>query len=200
MAAMSTPTTLPEAIRQQLDKSVPDYFAFFGLDERLALDADSLQSVFYEQSRLLHPDRFARASATDRNDSIRASSLLNDGYRTLRDPLRRAEYVLSRHGFDIGEQRSNNVPPELLEEVFELNMALDELRDGDEDARPQLVEARERFLAMRTESDAALLVEFAAWDANRATDTLQRIRSILNRRRYIQNLVRDVEVALADPQ
>lgn len=189
--------TLPEEIRSQLESASPDYFAFFGLEEHLTVDPGALQTLFYERSRQLHPDRFARASDADRADSIRASSLLNDGYRTLREPLRRAEYLLSRHGFDIGEQRSNNVPPELLEEVFELNMALDELRSGDDDARPQLEEARERFLAMREECDASLAEQFAVWDAGRQKETLAEIRAILNRRRYIQNLVRDVESALA---
>ncbi len=56
--------------------------------------------------------------------------MLNDAYRTLRDPVARAEYLLKEEGFEIGEQRRKNVPPELLEEVFELNMALEELRDG----------------------------------------------------------------------
>ncbi len=52
--------------------------------------------------------------------------------------MKRAEYLLTEEGFPIGEQRSRDVPPELLEEVFELNMMLEELRSGDESARPQL--------------------------------------------------------------
>ncbi len=192
----NTSSLLPQEIRQQLEATVPDYFAFFGFPEHLAIDLGELQKRFYGRSRVLHPDRFARASAMEQADSLRASSLLNDGYRTLRDPLERAEYVLTRHGFDIGDQRSNNVPPELLEEVFELNVALDELRHGDEDARPQLQEAQSRFLAMRDECDHSIQALFTRWDDTRQRDTLAEIRAILNRRRYIQNLVRDVEAAL----
>jgi len=191
---------LPEEIRVQLEAASPDYFAFFGGGECLTVDGDALRTRFYEQSRLLHPDRFARASAAERSDSLRASSLLNDAYRTLKDPLSRAEYVLTHHGFDIGEQRSNNVPPELLEEVFELNMALDELRGGDQDARPQLEQAQARFASMREECDTALTALFAAWDERREHETLGNIRAILNRRRYIQNLIRDAEIALASSQ
>lgn len=213
----SSTTTLPAGmvspeIRAELAKPNPDYYVFFGLPESLQIDLQELQRIFYERSRLLHPDRFARANAADRARSIEASSVLNDGYRTLRDPLRRAEYVLSRHGFNIGEQRSSNVPPELLEEVFELNMALEELRSGDEDARSQLEEARERFLAMQNEIDNTVESLFARWDEAKRAGTsdaensagepasksiLSEIRSALNRRRYIQNLVRDVEAALA---
>lgn len=193
----STTSSLPHEIREQLDVSLPDYFLFFGLPEQLGIDVDALQTLFYERSRQLHPDRFVRGSAADRSDSLKASSILNDGYRILKDPLRRAEYLLTRHGFDIGEQRSNNVPPELLEEVFELNMALDELRSGDDEARPQLEEARQRFLSLREECDTSLNEHFAAWDSQHLRDTLAQIRAILNRRRYIQNLVRDVEAALS---
>lgn len=197
MATVSSPAGLiPEEIRAQLNAASPDFFAFLGFTEHLAVDEADLQKRFYERSRQLHPDRFARASAAERADSLQASSLLNDAYRTLRDPLQRAEYVLTRHGFDIGEQRSTNVPPELLEEVFELNMALDELRSGDEDVRPQLVEAEKHFLDMRADCDTQLRELFSAWDKQRAQETLAAIRAILNRRRYIQNLVRDVEAAL----
>ena len=61
--------------------------------------------------------------------------MLNDAFRTLRDPVSRAEYFLRESGLEL----SKDAPPELLEEVFELNMALEELRGGDESARPQLV-------------------------------------------------------------
>ena len=64
------------------------------------------------------------------------------------DPVERAEYLLTLEGFDIGEQRSKDVPPELLEEVFELNMALEEMRGGDDSARPQLEQAEKNFASM----------------------------------------------------
>lgn len=198
----TAPSVIPPEIREQALSASPDFFALMGLTERLVVDTAALQKTFYERSRVLHPDRFARAGASDRELSIQVSSLLNDAYRTLRDPLKRAEYVLTRHGFDIGEQRSSNVPPELLEEVFELNMALEELRSGDEDARPHLESAKSHFLRMQAEIDEGLQGAFARWDRAGADSSVSRamlaeIRGSLNRRRYIQNLLRDVEAALA---
>jgi molecular chaperone HscB len=169
------------------------FFALFGIPETLALDADDLQRRFYDLSRRLHPDLFTRKSEQERQNSLEASSVLNDGYRTLRDPVKRAEYVLKTHGFDIGEQRSKDVPPELLEEVFELNMALEEIRGGDDSARPQLEEAREKFTRMLGSTDEELKAEFERYDASHERDVLSRIRQILNRRRYIRNLVNEVE-------
>lgn len=172
---------------------VNDYYGVFGLDRKLALDAEALQTKFYQLSRLLHPDRFIRRSEIERNYSLDATSLLNTGYRVLRSPVERAEYVLKQEGFDIGEQRSKDVPPELLEEVFELNMALEELKMGDSDARQSVEDARRKFVGMRDSIDAELGGLFRQWDETQDRAVLQQIRGLLNRRRYIMNLVNEVE-------
>jgi molecular chaperone HscB len=172
-----------------------DYFEFLGLDGKLAIDLRDLEQRYYKLSRTWHPDRFARGTEAEKQQALDNTALLNDAYRTLRDPIKRAEYVLSRAGLDVAHQSTKNVPPELLEEVFELNMALEELRSGDEEARPQLEQARERFLAMRAESDRELEEQFAAHDGGSA-EAIASMRSILNRRNYIRNLVSEVEKTL----
>ena len=174
----------------------PGYYEFFGLEPRLALDEQELQTRFYKLSREWHPDRFSTKSAAEQQRALDATAILNDGYRVLKDPVRRAEYVLKQNGFDIGEQRSKDVPPELLEEVFELNMALEEMRAGDASVRPQLETARAHFVGMRTETDGRLGELFARYDAARDTAVLGEIRGVLNRRRYIENLVREVDKTL----
>ncbi|MBV8834422.1 MAG: Fe-S protein assembly co-chaperone HscB [Acidobacteriaceae bacterium] len=178
-----------------------NFYEFFGLDKKLVIDNDHLQKRFYDLSRQWHPDRFSRKSPEEQAQALEATSVLNDGYRTLRDPVRRAEYLLTEEGFPIGEQRSKDVPPELLEEVFELNMALEELKGGDEDARPQLETARVNFVRLRTDIDGELEDLFARYDAaepesESARQALHEIRGVLNRRRYIENLIRDVDRAL----
>lgn len=174
-----------------------DYYAFFGLERKLTLDASQLQKRFYELSREYHPDRFAQKSAEERLKAEEASAILNDGYRVLRDPVQRAEYVMKQEGFDVGEQRSKDVPPELLEEVFELNMALEELRHGDEDARASLREAHGKFVGMRAAADEELASLGKRFDETQDRAVLQQIRGVLNRRRYIRNLVAEVEKELA---
>ena len=181
-----------------LQRPTPDYYRFFGLPKRLAIDGRELQKRFYDMSRILHPDRFLRRAPTERQYSLEATAILNDAYRVLRDPVSRAEYVLTENGFDIGEQRSKDVPPELLEEVFELNMALEELRSGDSGARPQLEEARSRFLALRNAIDGELQQLFEKYDAGGDRAVLAQIRGILNRRNYIRNLVGEVEKHLIE--
>jgi molecular chaperone HscB len=175
-----------------------DYYRVLGIEPKLQLNLNELQQLFYGRSRELHPDRFARAEASVRDAALEESSLLNDAYRTLRDPARRAEYFLKHKGFDIGEQGTKDVPPELLEEVFELNMALEELKAGDESARPQLTQARDQFAALLAQSDNELEQMFAAHDATPGEQVLKQIRGLLNRRRYIQNLLRDVNGYLSN--
>lgn len=164
-----------------------DYFQALQYPEpRLRLDLDDLQKRFYARSRELHPDRFARASAAEQQAALQASSVLNDAYRALKDRVQRAEYFLKREGLEAGELRA---PADLLEEVFELNMALEELQSGDESARPQVEAARAKFESMRSQLDAALEELFAAYDAARDRSMLEKIRGLLNRRKYVTNLI-----------
>jgi molecular chaperone HscB len=174
-----------------------DYFAIFGIEKKLALDVEDLQRRFYANSREWHPDRHARAGALQLAYAEEASATLNDAWRILRNPVTRAEYVLKGEGFDIGEQRGRDVPPELLEEVFELNMALEEARDGDAGAKSEVATALIKFEKVLAEIDSQRDALFSAYDATPIRETLTTLRSLLNRRKYLQNLVRDARAALA---
>jgi molecular chaperone HscB len=159
------------------------YYEFLDLPRKLALDPKELERRFYALSRQYHPDMHARKSPPERLEAEENTALLNNAYRALRDPITRAEYLLKLEGFDIGEHGSKDVPPELLEEVFELNMALEEA-----DA-PQIDAARERFEGMRGELDREMQQKFEEWDRTGSSDTLAAIRGLLNRRKYIGNLI-----------
>jgi len=163
---------------------VPDYFEAFGMPRQLEIDLKDLEKKFYALSRKLHPDLFARKSAKEQADALEVSAVLNDAYRVLRDPIARALYVLKQEGLDIGEQGTKDVPPELLEEVFELNMALE-----DENARDEVLAARGRFEGMRDEIDTSMRGQFVEWDRTHERSVLDAIRGQLNRRKYITNLI-----------
>ena len=102
-----------------------DYFSFFGLPRRLGIDESELEKTFYSLSRQFHPDYFMGASPEERQASVERSSMLNDAYRTLRDPVKRAGYLLQLQGYKEAEKKA---PPDLLEEVFELNMQVEQLK------------------------------------------------------------------------
>lgn len=173
-----------------------DYYELFGIPRLLNISLEDLQKRFYELSRQLHPDRFMRKPEAERQHALDMSSALNDANRTLKDPIKRAQYLLKLEGFEIGEQGSKDVPPELLEEVFELNMALEEMRGGDSTARPQLEQADSTFTRMMKEVDERLQALFENYDGAPQRGTLAEIRGVLNRRKYIQNLLHEVHSEL----
>ena len=119
-----------------------DYFSYFGLPPKLNLDVITLEKDFYQLSRKLHPDLNARAGSKEQEWSLEQSSRLNDAYRTLKDPIKRTQYLLHLEGIQLeeqskaateqarasGEAKKQIVPPDLLEGVFELNMQVEELR------------------------------------------------------------------------
>jgi molecular chaperone HscB len=200
-----------------------NYFSFFGLPRKLNLDVPSLEREFYELSRKLHPDLNARADKREQEWSLEQSSLLNDAYRTLKDPIKRTQYLLQLEGVELEEQskiateqaratgavKKQIVPPDLLEEVFDLNMQLEELRMNkkmgeDDPALVQDLEAHKgQFEKKYEELAEELKTHWSRWDATLDGDNdaerrgaLDSMVDLLNRRSYIRNLVRDVNEAL----
>jgi molecular chaperone HscB len=177
-----------------LQPPTPDYFAFFNLDRHLNLDLDELQRRYYSLSRMIHPDRFQRGTPREKRFSLDATAILNDAFRKLRDPVARAEYVLKEEGFTPAERKSKRVPPELLEEVFEVNMALEKLRGGDLSVRPAVETALVKFRRLRDDADTELTALFAEFDGG-GREALAKIRALLDRRSYIDSLIEEVEEA-----
>jgi molecular chaperone HscB len=200
-----------------------DYFTFFGLPRKLNIDAALLEGEFYNLSRKLHPDLYARTNQQEQEWSMEQSSQLNDAYRTLKDPIKRTQYLLGLEGVKLeeqsksatdkarqtGEVKKQVVPPDLLEEVFELNVQLEELRAsrkmGEDD--PELKKELEAHKAEFEKQISGLFEELKEywnqWDklidhgSDEARASVRdKMVNLLNRRNYIRNLVRDVNEAL----
>jgi molecular chaperone HscB len=186
------------------------------MEPRLYLDLPALETEFHRLSRKLHPDRFARAAPNEKEWSLADTALLNDAYRTLKDPIHRTEYLLKLHGAEIGEENSgknrrenemgaSRVPTDLLEEVFDLNMHLEEMRrahkmsEEDPALKQSLIEAKEKFDRLRNGVDQDLRAQWKAWDEGDAAArhaAQNEMVALLDRRRYLSNLVRDVTETL----
>src|SRR5256886_14916080 len=113
-----------------------DHFQVFGLPRRLAIDTVELQRKFYELSRLHNPDCQQAASPEEQARTPEASARLNTAYRALRDPIARIEYLVRlEEGRDTKEGATvkPKAPPELLEEMFEIQEALAEAKAGGPD-------------------------------------------------------------------
>jgi len=185
-----------------------DYFAIFALPRKLWIEMSALEQKFLQLSWKLHPDNFVNAPEQERELSLKRSSELNDAYRTLRDPVARVEYLLGIEGARKEGEHKQQALPELLEEVFELNESLDELRDtrasgGDLAALKLRLESAERnFQEKLGEVDTELQSAAREWDAALDGETAMRnkikarLNELLNRRSYIRNLVTNVQKEL----
>ena len=187
------------------------------------IDTPALEKSFYALSRKLHPDRFASRPAAEQAAALAESSQLNDAYRTLKDPITRTEYLLKLEGINLEEQsksateaarttgtaKKQIVPEDLLEEAFELNMQLEEMRmtkkmgEDDPDLRRDLLAAKSTFDAKMSSTQAELESLWSKWDVafdadDAPTKSAARYAmvALLNRRSYLRNLVRDVNDAL----
>jgi molecular chaperone HscB len=205
------------------DDSSITYFTIFSLPPKLLIDLPALEKSFYALSRRLHPDRFAAKSPAEQAAALAESSRLNDAYRTLKDPIARTEYLLKLEGVELEEQsksateaarasgtaKKQIVPEDLLEEAFELNMQLEEMRAAkkmggdDPQLRSDLLAAKAGFDEKMSAAQAELETLWARWDAALdAEDAPAKLAArdamvaLLNRRSYLRNLVRDVNEAL----
>ena len=197
---------------QTTNRYAADYFAVFGLPRKLCVEMSPLEQRFLQLSWKLHPDNFVNASDEERELSLKRSSELNDAYRVLRDPLARVEYLLEIEGQRKEGEKKQQAPPELLEEVFELNESLDELREAKEsgadliELQGRLESVEDNFQAKLEEVDSQLQSVAKDWDA--AVDALAasaarkelfvRMNELLNRRSYIRNLVANVQKELQE--
>jgi molecular chaperone HscB len=193
----------------QLPQGV-DYFALFDMPRKLWIEMDGLEKKFLQLSWKLHPDNFVNATERERELSLEKSSQLNDAYRVLRDPVSRVEYLLELEGTRKEGEHKQQAPPELLEEVFELNESLDELREtkplgGDLAALKARLEAAEKnFQEKLGEVDGQLQSTAKEWDAGADAGVdgaarkkiMSRLNELLNRRSYIRNLVTNVRKEL----
>lgn len=182
------------------------YFDLFQVP--VAVDEATLTRRFREMSRQYHPDRFANADDETQTIALDASALLNDAYRTLRDPFSRAEYLLRREsGVSLNDlQKTAKPPQELFAQVLELQEGLMEYQEArlDDDTetmerlRPMLSEGRVEFADAYNRLAERLQSLFAAYDAN--TDragVLNSVAEVVGTRGYLRRVLTNLDGTLA---
>jgi len=186
-----------------------DHFRFFDLPRKLSIDPLELEKRFYSLSRQFHPDYFLSAGDLEKQASVERSSKLNDAYRTLRDSVGRITYLLTLEGYKESEKKA---PPDLLEEVFELNMKIEEIKSAKEsgdaeevaEARLSLEEALRDLNVKLGEIDGRLAHVSEKWDNgvdlspdhNEKKLLLDQMSELLSHRSYIRHLVEVIQEEL----
>ena len=187
-----------------------DYFTCLGFPRRLTIDPQKLEAKFYELSRAFHPDFYQNKSETEQAISLGNAATLNTAYRTLRDPIQRAEYLLAIEAGAVKEIRTSP-PADLFEEILELQDTLEEYRASDQSSETAAATALETAgraahpgSRRKQEMETQLERLFVEWDAlqdrGEATSQtraerdrlLKQMREILSNRTYVKNIVNDL--------
>jgi molecular chaperone HscB len=103
-----------------------DYFELFGLARAFELDPVELESNWKQRIALVHPDRFAAENPAQKRVAMHWSAQLNEGYRVLRDPLRRAQYLCELAGHPCINQPGTSMEPAFLMQQIEWREALEQ--------------------------------------------------------------------------
>jgi len=162
-----------------------NHFQLFGLPERFRFDADALDRAYRALQGEVHPDRFATASESERRLALQSSARVNEAYQALRDPVARAQYMLSLRGIDAFDETDTTLAPDFLERQLERReVAANAVAEGDTQRLAAL--AREvREDADRLEQRlAARLDRDSAWDA---------ARSDVRELRFLAKLAADID-------
>jgi molecular chaperone HscB len=165
-----------------------DYFELLGLPERFELDPAAIERAYLERTKQTHPDRFATAPAGERLAAVQRSVELNDAYQTLRRPVRRAQYLLSRRGVTIGDNER------IADHAFLMKiLALrEELSDARAAGRLDDVSKLERSMqSNHRELVASLGPRFASGDLDAVKQTLIELR-------YVDRYLEECDAALDD--
>jgi molecular chaperone HscB len=185
-----------------------DHFTEFGLPRKLVVDGEALQRRFYELSREHHPDFHQGAGAARQAEALAKSALINRAYRALREPLARVEYLIAlEEGREVreGATEKPKAPRELLEEMLEVQEALEEAKaEGlGGDAAARLREERGRLEARYGSEAEAVVERFPDWD--RLIDSggdrkalLEWFKQRLATRAYLRTVIDDLSDALGE--
>lgn len=106
-----------------------NWFELFGLPVGYIVDSGELSARYRDLQRLVHPDRFASAPDAEKRAAMQGATLINEAYQGLKDPLRRAKYLLSLHGIDLEAHPETTHDAAFLMEQLELREELAEAKD-----------------------------------------------------------------------
>ncbi len=175
----------------ELDNNI-DYFTLFGLDRKFDIDIDELESRFIDLSRLVHPDFHSNEIDNIMMLSMEIASQINQAYEILKDPIKRAEYLLALFGGPDARD-DKNTPNDLLPYILHLRESF-EFAQAQEDT-DKLEEIKQAVATLKGQTEEKiyrLARELNTHSQNK--DLRCDLRKQLNAIRYINNLVRFVDI------
>jgi molecular chaperone HscB len=132
-----------------------DPFEMLGVERRFDLDLGAVEKTHRELSRALHPDRYTQASASERRAVLDKAASVNEAWRIVRDPIRRAEALFRLGGVAVGEDNEPKASPAFLMDVLEMREALAEARSTKDVAKVEALAVDVRGRARAAEAKLA---------------------------------------------
>lgn len=170
-----------------------NYFELFGMPVGFVLDGNELAARYRELQKVVHPDRFAAAGEQSQRLSLQGATLVNEAYQTLKDPLRRARYLLELDGVEVDAQHHTLNDPEFLMEQMELREALAGVRSA-EDPHARLDGLMRQIAGMIKSQVAQLAVQFEDGSAAQLAAAAQTVQKM----QFLNKLHAEAEAIEAD--
>ena len=165
-----------------------DFFTLFGLPRQFAVDESALEAAWHDLQSQVHPDRYAHLPDVDKRLSMQWATRVNEGFRTLKRPLERAQYLLELAGVDTALETNTAMSPAFLMEQMEWREAVEEARGAGEVV--ELEQLHHRLQAHAREVREGLGRELdQLHDYAAAADTVRRLM-------FIAKLQHDIDEAL----
>ena len=164
--------------------SLPDYFAFYGIDQSFHPDPAELRKRFYEKSREFHPDRAQTGNEEAADDALKMSALNNEAYRTLGNPDKLVAYILKLHGV-IEENEQYKLPSAFLMEMMELNESINEADENENSFNEAQVVFENAMNDLKMAANP-LLERFDQGD--RSEELLAALKDFYYRKKYLQRI------------
>jgi molecular chaperone HscB len=164
------------------------YFEAFELAPGFALDVKTLAARFRELQSTTHPDRFASASDAEKRTAMERATEVNDAYQTLRDPVRRAMYLLWLKNVNGMDEKNTKMPHDFLVEQIEWREAI---------ADAKLKEDTDRLDEMNTELQSILGSLGNTFSAAYEGDHFAIATTLARKMRFVQKLIEEVDLAIA---
>ncbi len=166
-----------------------DYFALFALPRSYSVDESALDAAYRKLQSEVHPDRFATAGELEKRLALQASARVNEAYRSLKDPVERAQYLLSLKGVDALSETDTSLPLDFLETQLERREAI---ADAAERQDLSALDALQRQIR----AQARELEEILATELDRES-TVSDARTTVRKLKFLSKLVADIDSTYA---
>src|ERR1700722_18955052 len=155
------------------------HFDLFDLPPTYGIDAKKLDDAYRTVQAQVHPDRFAAAGDAQKRIAMQWATRTNEAYQTLRDPLKRATYMLSLRGIDPGAESNTAMEPAFLMQQMEWRESIEDAASAkNQGALETILEALRAAERIRVERLAARIDSHADQAASEAVRQLMFIERV----------------------